>query len=73
MWWRLNSQTSNKRKTRVMQKLYWEVRRFFLREEGATMVEYGLMVALIAIVCLSAVTLLGTNVNAVFNQIAAAV
>jgi pilus assembly protein Flp/PilA len=56
-----------------MQKLYWEVRRFFLREEGATMVEYGLMVALIAIVCLSAVTLLGTNVNAVFNQIAAAV
>lgn len=42
------------------------------REEGATMVEYGLMVALIAIVCIAAVTLLGTNVRDLFNQIAAA-
>jgi len=56
-----------------MQKFYWSTRRFFLREDGATMVEYGLMVALIAVVCLAAVTLLGTNVNAVFAQIAASV
>jgi pilus assembly protein Flp/PilA len=32
------------------------------REEGATMVEYGLMVALIAVVALAAVTTLGGNV-----------
>ena len=39
-------------------------------EEGASMVEYGLMVALIAVVCIAAVTLLGTNVNQVFTDIA---
>ncbi len=43
------------------------------REEGATMVEYGLMVALIAVVCLLAVTALGVNVRGVFEQIAAAI
>ena len=34
------------------------------------MVEYGLMVALIAVVCLAAVTLIGTNLNSVFSTIA---
>ena len=43
---------------------------FFKAEEGATMVEYGLMVALIAVVCVLAVTLLGTNLKAIFNSIA---
>jgi len=38
-------------------------------EEGATMVEYGLMVALIAIVCIVAVTLVGTNLNLTFNNV----
>ena len=56
-----------------MQKIYWSVRKLFILEEGATMVEYGLMVALIAVVCLAAVTLLGTNIKGIFNQIAAAV
>ena len=56
-----------------MQKFNRLVRNLFVREEGATMVEYGLMVALIAVVCLAAVTLLGTNIQATFNQIAAAV
>jgi pilus assembly protein Flp/PilA len=45
---------------------------FFKDEEGATMVEYALMVALIAIVCIVAVTAIGTNVNLVFQSIAAA-
>jgi pilus assembly protein Flp/PilA len=39
------------------------------RDEGATMVEYGLMVALIAVVCLAAVTLLGTSINDIFTEI----
>lgn len=38
-------------------------------EEGATMVEYGLMVALIAIVCITAITTVGTNLNSVFVDI----
>ena len=39
-------------------------------EKGATAVEYGLMVALIAIVIITAVTLLGGNLEALFNNIA---
>lgn len=36
------------------------------REEGATMVEYGLMVALIAVVALVAVIVLGENIRDIF-------
>ncbi len=43
------------------------------RDEGATMVEYGLMVALVAVVALLAVTALGVNVSAKFNEIATAI
>ena len=39
-------------------------------ERGATAVEYGLMVALIAIVIIGAVTLLGGNLKALFSDIA---
>jgi len=39
-------------------------------ESGATMVEYGLMLALIAVVCVVAVALIGTNANTMFNNIA---
>ncbi len=42
-----------------------------LREDnGATMVEYGLMVALVAMVALTAVVLLGSNLSALFNNVA---
>ena len=40
---------------------------FFKDEEGATMVEYALMLALIAIVCIVAVTAIGTSANNTFN------
>ena len=46
------------------------IKKFFRDEEGATAVEYGLMVALIAIVIIAAVTLLGTNLSSKFNQVA---
>ena len=42
-------------------------------EKGATAVEYGLMVALIAVVIIGAVTLLGNNLNGLFNQNAGAI
>lgn len=42
-------------------------------ERGATAVEYGLMVALIAVVIIAAVTLLGNNLNVMFDQIANAI
>ncbi len=43
--------------------------RLWKDEEGATMVEYGLMVALIAVVCVIAVTAIGTNLKATFTSI----
>ena len=42
-------------------------------DRGATAVEYGLMVALIAIVIIVAVKLLGTNLSTVFNKTATSV
>jgi len=44
-----------------------------LDDRGATAVEYGLMVALIAIVIIVAVSLLGTNLSSIFNSTASAV
>jgi pilus assembly protein Flp/PilA len=44
------------------------LRSFIKNEDGATMVEYGLMLALIAIVCILAVTAIGTNANVVFQN-----
>ena len=46
------------------------IKKLFRDEEGATAVEYGLMVALIAIVIIAAVSLLGTNLSSKFNQVA---
>lgn len=59
--------------SRFVAKAQSRLRAFASAEDGATMVEYGLMVALIAVVCLAGVTLLGTSVAGIFNQIAAAV
>ena len=42
-------------------------------EKGATAVEYGLMVALIAVAIIGAVTLLGSSLNALFNSITGAI
>ena len=39
-------------------------------EKGATAVEYGLMVGLIAVVIITAVTLLGNRLNGLFTTIA---
>ena len=49
------------------------VRRFLHDEEGATLVEYVLLVALIGAVCVAAVTLLGTNANTKLTNAANAI
>ena len=38
-------------------------------EDGATAVEYGIMVALIAVVIIGAVTLIGTNLSSLFTTV----
>lgn len=43
------------------------------KERGATMVEYAVMVALIAVVVIAAVRILGTNVSTQFSTVAAQV
>ncbi len=48
-------------------------KQLFAGEEGATMVEYALMVALIAAVCITAVTTLGTTLSAKFGAISTSV
>ena len=45
---------------------------FWTDDSGQDLAEYALLIALIAIVVIGAVTLLGTNINNVFNTIAAA-
>jgi len=42
------------------------------REEGQDLLEYALLVALIALVAVGAITLAGKNVNSIFGQIAGA-
>jgi pilus assembly protein Flp/PilA len=42
-------------------------------EEGTSMVEYGLLIALVALVALTAVQLFGTSVATLFNTIAGSV
>jgi pilus assembly protein Flp/PilA len=41
------------------------------QEEGATAVEYGLMVSLIAVAIIGAVTLIGANLDTLFGLVAA--
>ena len=42
-------------------------------EEGQAMVEYGLILALVSVVAITALQLLGTNVLGVFNSVAGSV
>ena len=46
------------------------IKRFAQDESGATAIEYGLIAALIAVVIITAVTTLGTNLSSKFNTIA---
>ena len=43
--------------------------RFGRTERGASLVEYALLVALIAVVCIIAVTVLGTNASKKFSNV----
>ena len=43
--------------------------KFLKSEDGPTAVEYAVMLALIVIVCLTAIRAVGNNANARFNQV----
>ena len=44
--------------------------RFLRREDGPTAVEYAVMLALIIVVCITAITTLGNNANKTFSNVA---
>ena len=52
-----------------MKKFGQLVADFVKREDGPTAVEYAVMLALIIVVCLVAITALGTNANATFTTV----
>lgn len=52
-----------------MKSFFQGIGRFISEEDGVTMVEYGLIAALISIVCIVAITAVGTNLNTVFQHI----
>ena len=53
-----------------MKKFANKVTRFLKSEDGPTAVEYAVMLALIIIVCLTAIQAVGTNASSAFNDIA---
>ncbi len=53
-----------------MKSLAKKVQRFLVSEDGPTAVEYAVMLALIVIVCLTAIQAIGTNASATFQEVA---
>jgi pilus assembly protein Flp/PilA len=53
--------------------MFARIAKFRRDDTGATAVEYGLMAALIAVVIIAGVTLLGTNLNTLFNNVATSI
>ena len=49
------------------------ITRFLKDESGATAIEYGLIVALIAVVIISAITAVGTNLSTKFGAAATSI
>ena len=50
-------------------KMFQKMINFFKEEEGAGLAEYALLLVLIAIVCVTTLTLLGTTISAAFTTI----
>jgi pilus assembly protein Flp/PilA len=61
---------SERERTRPMKTLQEQVLRFLRAEDGPTAVEYAVMLALIIVVCLVAITALGSNANQTFSNVA---
>ncbi len=53
-----------------MNKWIARAARFLREEDGPTAVEYAVMLALIVVVCIAAITTLGSNANGTFSNVA---
>ena len=56
-----------------MRKFAQQMVEFLKREDGPTAVEYAVMLALIIVVCITAITTLGTNANKTFTTVGNAI
>ncbi len=52
-----------------MKKIANTIKKFMVSEDGPTAVEYAVMLALIIVVCLAAVSAVGSNANAKFSKV----
>ncbi len=52
-----------------MTKFANSIRKFLVSEDGPTAIEYAVMLALIIVVCLAAITTLGSSANSKFEEI----
>jgi pilus assembly protein Flp/PilA len=52
-----------------MRQWFVPVEQFLKSEDGPTAVEYAVMLALIIVVCITAITTLGSNSNKVFSNV----
>jgi pilus assembly protein Flp/PilA len=57
----------------MFSRLAKQVVEFLKKEEGPTAVEYAVMLALIIVICLVAITALGTSANATFGNVGSAI
>jgi len=53
----------------AMARFLIAVNRFGRDEEGASLIEYGLMLALVTIVCIAGMTVLGSKINNFFSSL----
>lgn len=53
----------------LMKTFSQSIKRFLESEDGPTAVEYAVMLALIVVVCLTAIQAIGTNANTKFEQV----
>ena len=56
-----------------MSRFITATKKFLVRQERATMAEYGLLLALIAVVVIAAAAVLGTKISSVFVSVAGAI
>ena len=56
-----------------MRKFAQKVVNFLKREDGPTAVEYAVMLALIIVVCINAITALGSNANKTFTSVSSTI
>ncbi|HVW00565.1 MAG TPA: Flp family type IVb pilin [Planctomycetaceae bacterium] len=54
-----------------MSTLFKNVKHFLVSEDGPTAVEYAVMLALIVVVCLTAIQAIGNNANTTFTKVSA--